>query len=182
MPFNSYNEARREAQLRSACAAEEASRRLYRQQLLRCTLRHEVQQRCGRDPQRVGADVHRMARSAIEARRARRTARSRKCLIAFRVVTALLTQALADPLRHWHANRTTYQAPPRRRSRDRLGRQRPVSVEALQTLDADVVERLFKPMLMKAVPGAVQKAKKFAKTQEDMQEIIRDLKIKNYIK
>ena len=55
-------------------------------------------------------------------------------------------------------------------------------VEALQTLDPDVVERLFKPMLMKAVPGAVQKAKKFAKTQDDMQEIIRDLKIKNYIK
>jgi hypothetical protein len=55
-------------------------------------------------------------------------------------------------------------------------------VAALQQLDPDILERLFKPMLMKAVPGAVQLAKKFAKSQEDMQEIIRDLKIKNYIK
>lgn len=55
-------------------------------------------------------------------------------------------------------------------------------VEALQTLPEDVVERLFKPMLMKAKPGAVQMAKKYAKNPEEMQEIIRDLKIKNYIK
>lgn len=55
-------------------------------------------------------------------------------------------------------------------------------VEALQALDPEILERLFKPMLLKAVPGAVQRAKKFAKTPEEMQELIRDLKIKNYIK
>lgn len=55
-------------------------------------------------------------------------------------------------------------------------------VEALQALPPHVIERLFKPMLMKARPGAGLNAKKFAKTPEEMQELIKDLKIKNYIK
>ncbi|MGE4232890.1 MAG: hypothetical protein AB7F43_06115 [Bacteriovoracia bacterium] len=55
-------------------------------------------------------------------------------------------------------------------------------VEALQKLPDDVLDNLFKPMLMKAAPGAVEKAKKYAKTAEDLQELIKQLKIKNYIR
>lgn len=55
-------------------------------------------------------------------------------------------------------------------------------VEALQALRPEVLENLFKPMLMKAKPGAVQAAKSYAKAPEEMQEIVKDLKIKNYIK
>lgn len=55
-------------------------------------------------------------------------------------------------------------------------------VEALQALRPDVLENLFKPMLMKARSGSVQMAKRYAKSPEKLQEIIKDLKIKNYIK
>lgn len=55
-------------------------------------------------------------------------------------------------------------------------------VEALQVLPGPVLERLFKPMLMKARPGSVGIGKKYAKTPEEMQDLIKDLKIKNYIK
>jgi hypothetical protein len=55
-------------------------------------------------------------------------------------------------------------------------------VEALQRLPEEVFERLFKPGLMKAVPGASEKAKKYAKTQGDLREILRQLKMKNYIR
>lgn len=55
-------------------------------------------------------------------------------------------------------------------------------VEALQVLPEDVLSNLFKPMLMKARPGAVEAAKRFAKTPEDMQEMVQQLKIKNYIR
>jgi len=55
-------------------------------------------------------------------------------------------------------------------------------VEALQTLPEQVLQNLFKPMLMKARPGAVEAAKKHAKTPEDMKDLLRQLKIKNYIR
>lgn len=55
-------------------------------------------------------------------------------------------------------------------------------VEALQALPEDVVERLFKPMLLKARAGIVERARKYAKTPEELQELMRALKIKNYIK
>jgi hypothetical protein len=55
-------------------------------------------------------------------------------------------------------------------------------VEALQTLPEQVLENLFKPMLMKASPGAVEIAKEFVKTPEDMKDLIKQLKIKNYIR
>jgi hypothetical protein len=55
-------------------------------------------------------------------------------------------------------------------------------VSALQTLPHEVVENLFKPMLMKAKPGAVEAAKKYAKTPEQMRDLLRALKIKNYIR
>lgn len=55
-------------------------------------------------------------------------------------------------------------------------------VEALQTLPEHVLEKLFKPMLMKARPGALQVAKQFAKSPEKLSDILRDLRIKNYIR
>ncbi|MBI1861548.1 MAG: hypothetical protein HYR96_11585 [Deltaproteobacteria bacterium] len=55
-------------------------------------------------------------------------------------------------------------------------------VEALESLPQDVRESLFKPMLMKARPGAVEVAKKFAKTPEELRELIQTLKIRNYIR
>lgn len=55
-------------------------------------------------------------------------------------------------------------------------------VKALQTLPKNVFENLFRPMLMKASPDAVQKAKKHTKNARELMEMIRQLKIKNYIK
>lgn len=55
-------------------------------------------------------------------------------------------------------------------------------VEALQVLPKSVFESLFKPMLMKATPGAVEAAKKYAKSAEELKEIVQQLKIKNYIR
>lgn len=55
-------------------------------------------------------------------------------------------------------------------------------VEALQVLPPEVLENLFKPMLHKAVPGAAEKAKTFAKKPEDLLEVLKALKIKNYIR
>lgn len=55
-------------------------------------------------------------------------------------------------------------------------------VSALQTLPEEVLQNLFKPMLMKAKPGAVAVAKKYVKTAEDMKEIVKSLKMKNYIR
>ena len=53
-------------------------------------------------------------------------------------------------------------------------------VNALQKLPEDVLDNLFKPMLMKATEHAVEKAKRYAKTPEDMEEMLRMLKMKNY--
>jgi hypothetical protein len=55
-------------------------------------------------------------------------------------------------------------------------------VKALQDLPEDVLGNLFKPMLMKAKPGAVEAAKRYAKSPEEMRELIKQLKIKNYIR
>jgi len=55
-------------------------------------------------------------------------------------------------------------------------------VEALQVLPEQVLTKLFKDMSMKAKPGAVEAAKRYAKTPEDMQELVKQLKIKNYIR
>jgi hypothetical protein len=55
-------------------------------------------------------------------------------------------------------------------------------VAALQTLPEEIVENLFKPMLMKARPGAAEAAKRYAKTPEDLRELLKQLKIKNYIR
>lgn len=55
-------------------------------------------------------------------------------------------------------------------------------VEALQVLPPAVLENLFKPMLMKAKPGAVEAAKRYAKTPQELQELLKQLKMKNYIR
>lgn len=55
-------------------------------------------------------------------------------------------------------------------------------VGALQTLPEDVVDNLFKPMLMKAAPGAAERAKKYAKKPDELLEILKTLRIKNYIR
>lgn len=55
-------------------------------------------------------------------------------------------------------------------------------VKALRALPPKVLENLFKPMLMKATPGAVERAKKYAKSPEELRELIQMLKIKNYIR
>jgi hypothetical protein len=55
-------------------------------------------------------------------------------------------------------------------------------VKALQSLPEDVVQNLFKPMLMKARPGAVEAAKRYAKNPDDLRELIKQLRIKNYIR
>lgn len=55
-------------------------------------------------------------------------------------------------------------------------------VEALQSLPAKVLENLFKPMLMKAAPGAAERAKKYAKDPDDLLEILKSLRVKNYIR
>jgi hypothetical protein len=55
-------------------------------------------------------------------------------------------------------------------------------VEALQVLPEQVLQNLFKPMSMKAKPGAAELAKKFAKTPEDMKDLLKSLKMKNYIR
>ncbi len=55
-------------------------------------------------------------------------------------------------------------------------------VNALQVLPEEVLENLFKPMLMKARPGAAEAAKRYAKNPEDLRELLKQLKIKNYIR
>lgn len=55
-------------------------------------------------------------------------------------------------------------------------------VDALQVLPEDVLENLFKPMLMKASPGAAERANQYAKKPGDLLEMLKALRIKNYIR
>lgn len=55
-------------------------------------------------------------------------------------------------------------------------------VDALQVLPEEILDNLFKPMLMKAAPGALEKLANFTKSSEDFLELMKQLKIKNYIK
>ena len=55
-------------------------------------------------------------------------------------------------------------------------------VNALQTLPPEILENLFKPMLMKARPNALDTARKYAKNTNEFTKLMSDLKIKNYIK
>jgi hypothetical protein len=55
-------------------------------------------------------------------------------------------------------------------------------VEALQSLPEDVLENLFKPILMNARPGAADGAMRYAKKPDDLLEMLKTLRIKNYIR
>ena len=55
-------------------------------------------------------------------------------------------------------------------------------VGALQILGPEVLENLFKPMLLKAKEGSLERIKKYVKSEEEFIEILKQLKIKNYIK
>ena len=55
-------------------------------------------------------------------------------------------------------------------------------VDALQVLPEEILDNLFKPMLMKAVPGALEKLSQYTKSPEEFLELMKQLKIKNYIK
>ncbi len=55
-------------------------------------------------------------------------------------------------------------------------------VAALQTLPENVLENLFKPMLMKARSGAAEGAKHYTKDPDELLEMLKALKIKNYIR
>ena len=55
-------------------------------------------------------------------------------------------------------------------------------VAALQTLPEEVLEKLFKPMLLKARPSALDKSKKYAKSADELADLIQDLKLKHYIR
>jgi hypothetical protein len=55
-------------------------------------------------------------------------------------------------------------------------------VEALQVLPPKVLESLFKPMLMKAKSGAAEAVKQYAKKPDEVLEMLKALKIKNYIR
>ena len=55
-------------------------------------------------------------------------------------------------------------------------------VKALQSLPDEILDNLFKPMLMKTKSNFFEKAKKYAKTPEEIRELMRQLKVKNYIR
>lgn len=55
-------------------------------------------------------------------------------------------------------------------------------VKALQALPANVLENLFLPALMKSTDGALEKAKRYAKSPKELREMMEQLKIKNYVR
>jgi hypothetical protein len=55
-------------------------------------------------------------------------------------------------------------------------------VEALQILPEEVLQNLFKPMLMKARSGAAKSAIRYTKNAADLKDLLKQLKIKNYIR
>lgn len=55
-------------------------------------------------------------------------------------------------------------------------------VAALQTLPPDVLDNLFKPMAMKARGGAAQAARRHVKGADELHEILRHLKLRQYVR
>lgn len=55
-------------------------------------------------------------------------------------------------------------------------------VAALQVLPEKTLGNLFKPMLLRAREGSAEAAKKYAKNADELLEIIKALKMKNYIR
>lgn len=55
-------------------------------------------------------------------------------------------------------------------------------VAALETLPPEILDNLFKPMSMKARSGAAESARHHVRSTKELQEILRHLKLKNYIR
>jgi hypothetical protein len=55
-------------------------------------------------------------------------------------------------------------------------------VNALQTLPPDVLDALFKPMAMKARGGAAEAARRYVKNADELREILRHLKLRQYVR
>lgn len=55
-------------------------------------------------------------------------------------------------------------------------------VEALQVLPEEILENLFMPVPIKAVKGALNRSLKYLNTENEFEQVINNLKIKNYIK
>lgn len=55
-------------------------------------------------------------------------------------------------------------------------------VKALQVLPPDVLDHLFKPMAMRARPGAAELARRHVKKPEELRDILRHLKLRHYIR
>lgn len=55
-------------------------------------------------------------------------------------------------------------------------------VKALETLPPEILENLFKPMALKAKANAADNARRFTKSPAETKEILRHLKLKNYIR
>ena len=55
-------------------------------------------------------------------------------------------------------------------------------VAALQALPPDVLDNLFKPMAMKARGGAAQTARRHVKDADELHEILRHLKLRQYVR
>lgn len=55
-------------------------------------------------------------------------------------------------------------------------------VKALQVLPPEVLDNLFKPMAMRARPGAADLARRHVRKAEDLRDILRHLKLRHYIR
>jgi hypothetical protein len=55
-------------------------------------------------------------------------------------------------------------------------------VKALETLPPQVLEALFKPMAMKARSGAAESARRYVKNPDELREILRQLKLRHYVR
>lgn len=55
-------------------------------------------------------------------------------------------------------------------------------VAALQTLPEEILDHLFRPMALKVRKGALERVRKFAKNKEELQEMMRDLKFRHYVR
>jgi hypothetical protein len=55
-------------------------------------------------------------------------------------------------------------------------------VHALQALPADVLEKLFKPMLKKSCAGAAEAARKYATQPAEFRELVQQLKLKSQLR
>ncbi len=55
-------------------------------------------------------------------------------------------------------------------------------VAALETLEPEILENLFKPMSLKAKKGSIEAARRHVKNKEELREILSHLKIRQYVR